>query len=224
MYGVNRRQIDRDLACLKSRPNLLHSHLLACQPEPTGARCYHRTIAPIQNLRGRRCLFPCPAAASPFARPDDLARSSRIVHSGPGPPAQAASQLETKPAMLCSSAFNSRSFARTAARCSRARSRASRQERSGSWASDTSERTCSIAKVAYAVMSFGGFLGMGQSYHPLPWDVLDYDEGRGGYVVDLDKERLTNAPHYDETNSPNWSSPEYGRRIDEYYGVTRSKL
>ena len=79
-------------------------------------------------------------------------------------------------------------------------------------------------KVAYAVMSFGGFLGMGQSYHPLPWDVLDYDEGRGGYVVDLDKERLTNAPHYDETNSPNWSSPEYGRRIDEYYGVTRSEL
>jgi len=79
-------------------------------------------------------------------------------------------------------------------------------------------------EVAYAVMSFGGFLGMGQSYHPLPWDVLDYDEARGGYVVDLDEERLTNAPHYDDTNTPNWSSPEFGRRIDEYYGVTRSEL
>ena len=49
-------------------------------------------------------------------------------------------------------------------------------------------------KVAYAVMSFGGFLGMGESYHPLPWEVLDYDERQGGYVVDLDKERLQNAP------------------------------
>jgi hypothetical protein len=75
-------------------------------------------------------------------------------------------------------------------------------------------------QVAYAVMSFGGFLGMGQSYHPLPWDVLEYDERQGGYVVDLDKERLQNAPYYDESNIPDWSSPEYGRRIDEYYGVT----
>ncbi|MBA3520628.1 MAG: PRC-barrel domain-containing protein, partial [Rhizobiales bacterium] len=45
-------------------------------------------------------------------------------------------------------------------------------------------------QVAYAVMSFGGFLGMGESYHPLPWKVLTYDESQGGYVVDLDKERL----------------------------------
>ena len=45
-------------------------------------------------------------------------------------------------------------------------------------------------QVAYAVMSFGGFLGMGESYHPLPWRVLTYDTGRGGYVVDLDRSRL----------------------------------
>jgi hypothetical protein len=42
-------------------------------------------------------------------------------------------------------------------------------------------------KVAYAVMSFGGFLGMGDRYHPLPWHVLDYDTSQGGYVVDLDR-------------------------------------
>jgi hypothetical protein len=76
-------------------------------------------------------------------------------------------------------------------------------------------------QVAYAVMSFGGFLGMGQSYHPLPWEVLDYDEGQGGYVVDLDREQLRNAPSYQESDIPDWSSPEYGRRIDDYYGVTR---
>jgi sporulation protein YlmC with PRC-barrel domain len=42
-------------------------------------------------------------------------------------------------------------------------------------------------KVEYAVLSFGGILGMGDSYHPLPWNVLTYDTTQGGYVVDLDK-------------------------------------
>ena len=74
-------------------------------------------------------------------------------------------------------------------------------------------------KVSYAVMSFGGFLGMGESYHPLPWEKLDYDERQGGYVVDLDKERLQNAPHYGVSDAPDWSNRDYGRRIDEYYGV-----
>ena len=42
-------------------------------------------------------------------------------------------------------------------------------------------------KVAYAIMSFGGFLGIGSQYHPLPWSVLKYDTNLGGYVVNLDK-------------------------------------
>ena len=67
-------------------------------------------------------------------------------------------------------------------------------------------------------MSFGGFLGMGQSYHPLPWKVLTYDTSKGGYVVDLDKNRLQNAPSYTASETPNWSDPTYGRRIDDYYG------
>ena len=50
--------------------------------------------------------------------------------------------------------------------------------------------------VAYAVMSFGGFLGMGSSYHPLPWNQLTYDPAQGGYVVDLTKEQLEGAPTY----------------------------
>ena len=45
-------------------------------------------------------------------------------------------------------------------------------------------------------MSFGGFLGIGESYHPLPWRVLDYDTGMGGYVVDLGKEKLRGAPSF----------------------------
>jgi hypothetical protein len=79
-------------------------------------------------------------------------------------------------------------------------------------------------QVAYAVMSFGGFLGMGESYHPLPWDVLDYDERQGGYVVDLNKERLQNAPHYGANDMPDWSDRQYGREIDDYYGIPRRGL
>ena len=51
-------------------------------------------------------------------------------------------------------------------------------------------------KVAYAVMSFGGFLGMGDSYHPLPSYAPTYDTGQGGYVVDLDRNKLEKAPTY----------------------------
>src|ERR1044072_4440246 len=51
-------------------------------------------------------------------------------------------------------------------------------------------------RVEYAVMSFGGFLGIGESYHPLPWNVLTYEPSKGGYVVDLDKQKLEGAPSY----------------------------
>ncbi|MGE0095277.1 MAG: PRC-barrel domain-containing protein, partial [Alphaproteobacteria bacterium] len=53
--------------------------------------------------------------------------------------------------------------------------------------------------VAYAVMSFGGFLGMGEKYHPLPWQMLHYDTAIDGYRVDLDKETLKGAPAYDRS-------------------------
>ena len=90
------------------------------------------------------------------------------------------------------------------------------------------ERLCSVynfmvdkrsGQVAYAVMSFGGFLGLGDSYHPLPWKALTYDTGKGGYVVDLDKDSLKKAPSYAGSEAPNWSDPAYSRRIDDYYGT-----
>ena len=74
-------------------------------------------------------------------------------------------------------------------------------------------------QVAYAVMSFGSFLGMGGSYHPLPWKVLDYDTARGGYVVDLDKEKLKGAPSFSRDQSPEWGNPEWDARVREYYDV-----
>ena len=77
-------------------------------------------------------------------------------------------------------------------------------------------------QVAYAVMSFGGFLGMGDSYHPLPWSVLTYDTSQGGYVVDLDMQRLQGAPSYTASEAESyWSDRGRSRGIDDYYGVSR---
>ena len=71
--------------------------------------------------------------------------------------------------------------------------------------------------VAYAVLSFGGFLGMGTSYHPLPWNQLTYEPAQGGYVVDLTKEQLEGAPTYSDSDAPRWNGPTYSRGIDDYY-------
>lgn len=64
-------------------------------------------------------------------------------------------------------------------------------------------------RVEYAVMSFGGILGIGEKYYPLPWDQLRYDEDLNGYVVDMDKGRLENAPWFDKTDP----SPFAERRV-----------
>ena len=74
-------------------------------------------------------------------------------------------------------------------------------------------------QVAYAVMSFGGFLGIGESYHPLPWKVLDYDTRMGGYVVDLDKDKLQGAPSFTRDQTPAWNDRDWGTRVHDYYGV-----
>ena len=72
-------------------------------------------------------------------------------------------------------------------------------------------------RVEYAVMSFGGFLGVGDRYHPLPWDALQYDTGRGGYVVSIDKSRLSEAPSYEEDALPMYDR-QYGKTVYDYYG------
>ncbi len=72
-------------------------------------------------------------------------------------------------------------------------------------------------QVTYAVMSFGGFLGIGDKYHPLPWTMLTYDEGVGGYVVNLDRRRLEGAPAYAESEMA-WDDPKFGSKVTDYYG------
>lgn len=74
-------------------------------------------------------------------------------------------------------------------------------------------------RVAYAVLSFGGFLGLGEKYHPLPWNTLKYDTSLGGYVTGLSKEQLEGAPAYDEGDDPAWGDRAYEKSVHDYYGV-----
>ena len=75
-------------------------------------------------------------------------------------------------------------------------------------------------QVAYAVISFRGFLGIGESYHPLPWKKLTYDPRLGGYVVNLDRRELETAPKLCASSTmPDWADRAYGQRVDEFYGV-----
>lgn len=71
-------------------------------------------------------------------------------------------------------------------------------------------------RTIYAVLSFGGFLGLGERHHPLPWSTLAYDIAKGGYLVDLEKKVLQEAPSYDRNTEFSWT-PEYGRQVDSYY-------
>ena len=72
--------------------------------------------------------------------------------------------------------------------------------------------------VAYAVMSFGGFLGIGDRHHPLPWGVLRYDPDKGGYIVNLDRETLEGAPTIAATDTRfDWNDRAWNRRVHDYY-------
>jgi len=74
-------------------------------------------------------------------------------------------------------------------------------------------------QVEYAVMSCGGFLGMGEEYRPVPWDALTYDTDQGGYVIGTDKDRLADAPSYDRGQEPAFDR-DYGTAVHSYYGTT----
>jgi hypothetical protein len=74
-------------------------------------------------------------------------------------------------------------------------------------------------KVAYAVLSFGGFLGMGEDYYPMPWSTLKYNMSLGGYRVALTKDQLANAPKYSKSTDWNWNR-DNDRRVHDYYKAT----
>jgi PRC-barrel domain len=74
-------------------------------------------------------------------------------------------------------------------------------------------------KVAYAVVSFGGFLGMGEDYYPLPWPQLTYDTQLGGYRVGVTENQLKGAPKFTRSTDWDWSNRQNDRRVYEYYNT-----
>jgi sporulation protein YlmC with PRC-barrel domain len=72
---------------------------------------------------------------------------------------------------------------------------------------------------AYAIMSFGGFLGLGSDYRPIPWSKLTYDRRLGGYVVDIETRVLEGAPAYAAGAAPRWGDQTYEEGLHRHYGA-----
>ena len=76
-----------------------------------------------------------------------------------------------------------------------------------------------LSKVAYAVMSFGGFLGLGEDYYPLPWSLLTYNERLDGYEVNIADEQLRSAPKYGRHETWDWGDINRGQTLHDFYRV-----
>lgn len=74
-------------------------------------------------------------------------------------------------------------------------------------------------KVAYGVLSFGGFMGMGDKLFAVPFESMKLDTDRHAFVLDVSKERLENAPGFDKSNWPKTADRTWGAEIHRYYGV-----
>ncbi len=74
-------------------------------------------------------------------------------------------------------------------------------------------------KVSYAVLSFGGFLGMGDDHYPLPWATLKYDTSLEGYRTNITESQLKGAPKYSRNDDWDWEDRQRGRSVYDYYGT-----
>ena len=76
----------------------------------------------------------------------------------------------------------------------------------------------SSGKMAYAVVAFGGFLGMGEKLFAIPFSSFKYDAPRNDYILDIDKARLEAAPGFDADHWPSMSDEKWNRDVYKYYG------
>ena len=72
-------------------------------------------------------------------------------------------------------------------------------------------------RVAYAVMSFGGFLGMGSEEHGIPWSKLTYDTSLGGYRSDISESQLRGAPAFSRDSSWDWNDRDREQELHDHY-------
>lgn len=75
-------------------------------------------------------------------------------------------------------------------------------------------------RVAYAVLSSGGFLGIGDKLFAIPWGALTLDADRKCFVLDVDKDRLKNAPGFDKHHWPSMADPIWAKEVHDYFGQT----
>ena len=73
-------------------------------------------------------------------------------------------------------------------------------------------------KIAYTVVSFGGFLGMGEKLFAIPFNAFQYDINKSNYVLDVSKERLQAAPGFDADHWPSMAEEKWNRDVYKYYG------
>ena len=73
-------------------------------------------------------------------------------------------------------------------------------------------------QIAYAVLSFGGMLGMGEKLFAVPWERLSLDTINKRFVLDVDKDQLKNAPGFDKNNWPDMASDAWNQQLEDFYG------
>ena len=74
-------------------------------------------------------------------------------------------------------------------------------------------------KVSYAVLSFGGFLSMGEKLFAVPWSALKVDLANKRFTFDMDEERLKNAPGFDSDHWPNMADQTWAKTVNTHYGI-----
>jgi len=77
----------------------------------------------------------------------------------------------------------------------------------------------STGRVSYAVLSFGGILGMGEKLFAVPWDALTLDTVNKRFTLNVKKDRLENAPGFDKGSWPNMADQTWVKGIHDYYGT-----
>jgi hypothetical protein len=80
----------------------------------------------------------------------------------------------------------------------------------------------SSGRISYAVLSFGGFLGLGDKDFAIPFNAFSFDAANNRAVLNIDQSILKNAPGFDKDNWPNLSDPTFGQNISKYYGYDHS--
>jgi sporulation protein YlmC with PRC-barrel domain len=74
-------------------------------------------------------------------------------------------------------------------------------------------------RIAYAVLSFGGFMGMGDKLFAVPWSALTLDTDRKSFVLDVQRDRLRDAPGFDKDHWPSMAQPTWASTVYKFYGV-----